>query len=99
MFLADPSTVDLSFVRNAPHVKHLRIGGVERPDIAPITALHELETLDVTGLCDIDAQQLAQLPKLRWMTISMPVTETQKLVRPGLTITPYPNALCNTSRP
>jgi hypothetical protein len=87
---------DLSFVRKAPALKHLRVGGLETADLAPILALRDLETLDIAGLCRVDARRLARLPKLRWVTISKQVEEARKPVRTGLEVTPSnPYALCS----
>lgn len=96
MFPTDTRRADLGFLRNTPDLKHLRIGGVQQAALAPILALRELETLDVAGLCRIDARPLARLPKLTWVTISMLVEETHKPVRSGLEVhRSNPYALCS----
>ncbi len=96
MFPADTSYADLGFLRNTPAVKHLGIGGVEDANLEPIIALRRLETLDVAGLCRIDARPLARMPTLTRVTIARSVDEANKPVRAGLDVhRSNPYALCS----
>lgn len=96
MFPANTERGDLAFVGKAPHLKHLVTGGVQHADLAPILALRELETLDIAGICHVDARALAKLPNLTWVTVSMQVDAKAWPVRAGLEVTTSnPYALCS----
>jgi hypothetical protein len=96
MFPANTDRGDLAFVGKAPHLKHLVTGGVQHADLAPILALRELETLDIAGICHVDARALAKLPNLTWVAVSMQVDAKAWPVRAGLEVTPSnPYALCS----
>ena len=96
MFPTDTRRADLGFLRNTPDLHYLRVGGVERAALGPILALRKLETLDVAGLCRIDARPLARLPKLARVTISKLVLDSELPVRSGLDVhRSNPFALCS----
>nr|MBA2544092.1 hypothetical protein [Deltaproteobacteria bacterium] len=100
LFPDDTRRGEFRFLRAVPNLKRLRIGGVEQADLGPIVALRELDTLDVAGVCRIDARPLAKLPKLSWVTISRLVDEAHKPVRAGLEVhRSNPYALCSPPRP
>jgi hypothetical protein len=96
MFPANTDRGDLAFVGKAPHVKHLVTGGVQHADLAPILALRELETLDIAGICHVDARALERLPNLTSVTVSIQVDATAWPVRAGLEVTTSnPYAICS----
>jgi len=96
LFPADTSKADLAFVRKAPHLVHLSIGGVMTADLAPILALKQLETLDIAGICRVDAKPLAKLPNLKWLAVSLQVDDAHQPSRAGLEVTPSnPYRLCS----
>ena len=96
MFPANTARGDLAFVGKAPHLKHLVTGGVQHADLAPILALRELETLDIAGICHVDARVLATLPNLTWVAVSMQVDAQAWPVRAGLEVTTSnPYAICS----
>lgn len=100
LMLANPTSIDLSFVRQTRGLRRLRIGGAVQANLAPLLALDQLETLDVAGLCRIDPRPLAKLPKLRWLAISELVDERHKPVRNGLEVhRSNPYALCSPPKP
>jgi hypothetical protein len=84
--LADTRRADLGFVRHAPNLKNLNVGGAETADLTPILQLAKLETLDVAGICRVDARALVSLTKLRWLAISPLVDESRKPVRSDLDV-------------
>jgi hypothetical protein len=96
MFPANTERADLAFVGKALHLKHLVTGGVQHASLSPILALRELETLDIAGICHVDARALAELPNLTWVAVSMQVDANVWPVRAGLEVTPSnPYAICS----
>jgi hypothetical protein len=94
--LANPNTVDLSFLDNTPNLVNLSLGGAEDADLTPILSLSSLETLDVAGLCRIDPTPLGALPRLRRLVVSLLVPDNQKPVRKGLDVDrSNPYAMCS----
>ena len=91
-----PFAIDLAFLSAMPALEGLVLGGAMNADLTAIVKLGKLTTLDIAGICNVDARPLARAPRLVWLSVPQRIGVQLLPQKTGLEIVrSNPFAICS----